>query len=496
MLPEVAARSGDAVYATFNGVPIHFDELHRQSDSVAVELRNMGVHAGDRVALMLRNSPESLSALFGIAKSGAVWVPVNIQAKGDSLKYLIEHSSPKVIIANEDILPNLQECGADLSQTIIVTDIGERSIRKLAEGGHVFSEALPEPDALFALNYTSGTTGRPKGVQVTHRMLRYACEAVILCADAYDDDIFFVWEPLYHIGGAQLIALPLLRRIKLAMVDRFSASRFWEQVNEAKATHIHYLGGVLQILLKQPVTEAELQHKVRVAWGGGCPKEIWRAFEERFRLPLRECYGMTESSSITTYNGDGVLGSVGRPVPWLAVKICDDNGVEQPVGTSGEIIITEREHGAVFKGYFNNVEATQKALQPYGFRTGDLGALDADGYLNFLGRLTDSVRVRGENVSAFEVEHVASSHPDVEDCAIVGVKADIGEQEIKLFIQRRIDSAPQPADISSWLASRLANFQNPRYIAFVDSFERTPSQRIMKHRLSPSLEGVWDRTKN
>ena len=157
-------------------------------------------------------------------------------------------------------------------------------------------------------------------------MLRLASDAVALVSAAQPGDVFFVWEPLYHIGGAQLLPLPMSHDIRLAMVDRFSASRFWQQVRAEGATHIHYLGGILQILLKQPQDVSDGEHGVKVAWGGGCAPDVWHQFQERFGIPIRECYGMTEASSITTYNDTGLIGSVGFPVPWFSVEILDATG--------------------------------------------------------------------------------------------------------------------------------------------------------------------------
>ena len=165
-LPAHAATAPDAIYATFDGVPITFADLHRKSDSVAVALRRLGVAKGDRVALMLRNSPDSLAVLFAIAKCGAVWVPVNVQLRGDGLKYILEHCDPRVVFADRDLFPNILECGADTSVFRLVAEAGDtQSLDRLASGEEVFTEALPSADDLFALNYTSGTTGRPKGVR-------------------------------------------------------------------------------------------------------------------------------------------------------------------------------------------------------------------------------------------------------------------------------------------------------------------------------------------
>jgi crotonobetaine/carnitine-CoA ligase len=342
--------------------------------------------------------------------------------------------------------------------------------------------------------YTSGTTGRPKGVLVSHRMLRLSGEAVALVSAVQPGDVMFMWEPLYHIGGAQMIVLPLIRDVTLALVEHFSASRFWSQVTSYHATHIHFLGGILQILLKQPPSALDRTHGARIAWGGGCPREIWRPFEERFGIEIRECYGMTECSSITTYNDNGTLGAVGKPPPWFNVTLIDKEGAPIPVGKRGEIVVRTSLPGAITRGYLSNPEATSRALRGDAFHTGDLGSFDSDGNMYFHGRLTDSVRVRGENVSAVEVEQVVAKHPAVEDCAMIGVAAEVGEQEIKLFVKRRSGASLTPLELSAWLAERVAPYQNPRYIVMVEEFERTASQRIMKHKLAALTAVTWDRT--
>ena len=492
-----AARTGRArLFARFNGEALSFATLDRQSDSMAAELRRLGLKPGDRVALMLRNSPLVLSTLFGLAKAGLVWVPINAQQRGEGLRYILEHSEPGAVIAEAEFLPVIAETGAVPAGTPVIVQgdpAAALRLETLLESGAAFEEAPPAPDDTFAIMYTSGTTGRPKGVLVSHRMMRLAGEAVARVSAARDGDVLFVWEPLYHIGGAQMIVMPLIRNVSLAMVDRFSASRFWDQVREYGATHIHYLGGILQILLKQPVSPRDRDHPVRIAWGGGCPKETWTPFEERFGVQIRECYGMTEASSITTCNDEDVVGAVGRPMPWFTVELLDGEGKPVPKGERGEIVVRTDRPGAIFAGYFRNPEATARALRDGALYTGDLGSLDGNGTLLFHGRMTDSVRCKGENVSAWEVEHVAATHPSVEDCAIIGVAADVGEQDIKLFVKPKAGATLDIPALSVWLGQQLAPYQNPRYIAVVEEFERTPSQRIMKHRLSPALDGCWDR---
>jgi crotonobetaine/carnitine-CoA ligase len=201
---------------------------------------------------------------------------------------------------------------------------------------------------------------------------------------------------------------------------------------------------------------------------------------------------MTECSSFTTANLDGTMGSIGKPVPWFDVAVVDAAGRPTTLGERGEIVVRERLPGALSRGYFKDPQATAKAFRGGAFHTGDVASSDAAGNLYFHDRMTDNVRVRGENVTAAEVEDVVRKHPGVEDCVMIGVPADVGEAEIKLFIKLKPGSRPAAAELWAWLAPRLARYQRPRFIEFVNEFERTASQRIIKHRLSKRTDDCWD----
>lgn len=497
LLARRARAEPSRVFLSYAGTPVTCSGVERMATALAGWLRRQGVRPQERVLVMMRNSPLAVALLFAIGKAAAVWVPVNVQSRGDNLRYIVEHAGPALVIVDDDLLPTLLADVPGLDPARVRTVGGAREERSievgLAAASEPFAEPPPGADEPYAIMYTSGTTGRPKGVIVSHRMLRLSGEGIALVSGADHGDAFHMWEPLFHIGGAQMIILPLIRNARLAMVERFSAGRFWSEIKELGATHIHFLGGLLQILLKQPPGPLDRAHGARIAFGGGCPRDVWRPFEERFGVEIRECYGMTECSSVTTYNADRVVGSVGRPLPWFEVDLNDDAGRPVPAGARGEIVVRARLPGAITRGYFNNPEATARALRPDGFHTGDIGSRDDEGYMYFHGRMTDNVRVKGENVSAFEVEHVAAQHPAVEDCAMIGVASDVGEQDIKLFVKAKAGASLDAAALSVWLAARLAPYQNPRYIVLIDEFDRTPSQRIMKHRLALRSEPAWER---
>jgi len=282
--------------------------------------------------------------------------------------------------------------------------------------------------------------------------------------------------------------LSLMIPVTLHMVPRFSASSFWNEVKQASATHIHFVGGVLQLLLKQPPAPLDRTHGARIAWGGGCPREIWEGFEQRFGMRIREGYGMTETSSFSTINPEERLGSIGRPVDYFALEVVDDKAQICRAGQAGEIRAAALEPGVLTEGYYCNPEATENAIRDGWLYTGDLAFADEDGFLFYLGRKKDSLRRRGENISAWEVERVINEHPEVSESALIGVRSEIGDEDLKIFVMRTAGSQLSAADLLRWCAELMPKYQIPRFVTFVDGFRKTPTQRIQKQFLSDSMD--------
>ncbi|PMS38830.1 crotonobetaine/carnitine-CoA ligase [Trinickia symbiotica] len=479
----VNAQAGPRLF--IEGVPVSGGETAQRIAQLRRWLYDMGLQAGDHVAVMCGNHVDHIHLIYALIVSGIVWVPVNTRLRGAGLAYLIEHSRPALLVVDEEF------AGA-------VDAAGLRGIRRerppsfLASDENITLDAPNlEPDHTLCIIYTSGTTGAPKGVVFTHRMMRIAGEAVLQVADVRGGDRLLLWEPLCHIGGAQILLLPFLENIELHVVPRFSASRFWDDVARARATHLHYLGGVLDILMQLPEEAQPRNPTLRVAWGAGVGATNWRAIEERLHVRLRECYGMTECSSFATLNRTDKPGSIGRPLPWLDVDLLDDHGNPVAPGEPGEIVLTSRVEGALLPCYLDNEEATRSALREGRLHTGDWARRDGEGDLFFVGRRTDSMRVRGENVSAWEIERIFASHPAIRASAAIGVPSPIGEQDILLNVQFKDEPVDWPS-LHAWARKQLASYQLPRYYRAIAQFDMTPSERVRKHMLSRDLRDVWD----
>jgi crotonobetaine/carnitine-CoA ligase len=447
---------------------------------------------------MMGNHPAHVVLYLALSWIGAVAIELNTHLRRAGIELQVEDSDPKAAIVDAGFEG---EVGAALDR------LGRTAVAVFARGAARSSgvEGLPgsrgssdrEPhrggfDRLLAISYTSGTTGRPKGVMLTERYFQIGAKNAALLADARDGDVLFLWEPFYHFAAWMTVVIGLQRGLPIALVERFSASQCWDQIRRSGATLFHYLGGALNILLKQPPRPDDRDNPIRIAWGAAAPAASWRLFEERFGVRLREGYGISEAQNFTHLNLEGRVGSIGRPTEEFASWIEGEDGRVLGPGEIGEIVLRPTAPGIVMAGYFGDPERTREVLRNGCVYTGDLGYRDGDGCFYYAGRKKDSLRRRGENVSAWEVERVINAHPAVEESAVVGVASAMGEQDIRAFVKLAPGSVLDPLDLIRWCEQDLAHYQIPRYVDFVEEFPRGPTQRIRKGDLPVARPAAWD----
>ena len=487
-LAERARQTPDGVFCTYRGEALRCAELERQVLEVAARLAAEGVRGGERVALMLATDPLHLVALLALARLGAVRVPVNIHLRGAPLAHLLAQLKPLWLVADPEHREVLEAAGP------LPRLLWRQAL--LATGASAPLPAPPAADDILAMTLSSGTTGAPKGVRKSDRHLRAGAEAVLHLTDAGPGDVFLFWEALHHGAGVAVALAALKGGFRLAMVERFSASRFWDDAREAGATHVHHLGGVVAMLMKQSPRADDRDHGVRIAWGGGCPPTLWPAFAQRFGVEVREGYGLSELLTFVTMNRDGPVGSIGKPLSHYELRLCDEHGEPVPLDATGEITLRARVPGLGFLGYADSPEADRACRRGDWFLTGDLATQDAEGWLRYAGRGKDMLRRRGINISAWEVEQVFAGHPDVEEVALIGVPSELGDDELKLFVRPREGRTVDPLALVRWAESRLPYFQLPRYVSTVVEFPKTATQRIQKKDLPRGTQDAWDLESN
>lgn len=496
LLEKAAREAPHRLYTSMDDQTATLDEFYRLVQQTAVVLRDAGLSGSSCVAVGVRNSIAHSAIIFALFEMGAIWVPLNVRLRGKPLEHIFSDCPATHFIAEADtelavasISASEAATGSELALTSSLAELG---VGFEALRVWDFSRENAEvsiADDVCAIMYTSGTTGPAKGVLVTDVMLRVAaCGAIEAAGPLVSGDVLYVWEPFCHIGGAEVLLIPFLSEARLVFSDGFSASRFWPEVTEVRATRVHHLGGILQILLSQPKHPLEREHHIRVSWGGGVTSEVWRESEARFGFTVQECYGMTEASSVLTVNRKGPDYGVGFPLPWFEMRI--DSDEESGLG---EIAVRGRYPGLITPGYLNFAGTANQSATDGWWYTGDLGDFGAEGQVNFRGRANDSVRVRGENISSWEVESVFNAHPGVEQSAVVGVPAEVGEQEMLLFLIEANGHDILIPELVGWALEYLPSFQIPRYIQIVSDLPMTPSHRVAKKSIIVNLSSAVDR---
>jgi crotonobetaine/carnitine-CoA ligase len=508
LLEESAQRVPEKRCLLYNDEVFTYRQMDANANRLANFLRHRGGCKGAGIGILMRNSPRFLDLFFGAQKIGMYLVPINPELKDDGLAYIVNHSDIKTLVTDAELLENVHKA-MDRFERIHTEDIIVNDVEPEAAGIERpdpmarLSQAYrhrPDPPGvdhdprdICLIIYTSGTTGRPKGV-----VYRYNTSGVQqLAAGGHiffgPDDTYYTYLSLCH-GNALFVTvtMSLAARCTIALSRKFSASRFWDTVRRYDATVFNTIGTIIPILMKQPARPGDKDNKVRVVLSAACPLDMWEPFEKRFGLKLFEVYGAVDGGGKSIMNlGTAPPGSLGRPANPNAIRIVDDNGNDVPDGTPGQLLFKTRGKQSPVE-YYKNPEATRSKAKNGWITTGDIVKRDRNGYLYFVGRNTESMRKGGENVSAYEVEHVIMQHDAVEDVAVYGVPSELGEDDIMAAVKPVSDRRIDPAQLHRQLKERLAKYAVPRYIRLVDAFPKTNTHRIIKGILVQ--EGITENT--
>ena len=505
---EKAARNGDRTFLLFRDERVSYAQMNARSNSVANALLAQGIRKGDKVAVMLGNGPEFLYLWFGLTKIGAVMVPINTANRGDGLAYVLDHSEARAIYFEARFRDQVKAISSRVSRLQDLIEVPGRDGTLPVDGGARYRAMLDAGDTLGAdidlsdadvmsINYTSGTTGPPKGALIPHAMYPQVGAAYAKWVQAEQGSVIYTCLPLFHANAQGLSTMGALAADGvLALGDSFSASTFWDDCRRHGAHVFNYVGGMIPILMKQPSRPDDGDNPVRIAWGAAAPREIWREFEKRFALRIVEGYGTTEDSiPLTNLPESCRMGTIGKPTELASVAIVDAEDRPLPAGEIGEIVVRPLAPHCMMLGYYKMPEETLRRARNLWWHSGDLGYTDAEGYFYFVDRAKDCIRRRGENISTFELENATNRHAAVLESAAIGVPSDVGEEDVKIFVRLRPGASVAPEELLRHLEEHLPYFAIPRYVEFVDEFPKTPTERIRKHLLKERRPdaSMWDR---
>lgn len=503
LLGAMAAKHGPDTFLITEEQEMTYAELNERSDRVAAALRRDGVKKSDRVCILMDNRTEFLSLWFGIAKLGAVMVTLNTRLQREGLTHNVSVAEPTAFVLGGSYVHKYEQIADDVPDIDSLYVENETELSGTAPISDLFeAEPMDEPPKPsiskgdpMSIIFTSGTTGAPKGVVLPqYAYVNTARQVAETIYEVRDDDRFFTCLPLYHCNAQMLTTIPAMYAgVEVAMVDQFSASQFIDQLREFDATIFNYLGMMIKAIYKQEPQPDDADNPARVAFGVPTPEDIWPEFEERFGVELLEGYGATETGCVCASGSPGNMkvGSCGKPLGDNEIAILDDDADLLPPGEVGEIVMHPGQTNIWMKEYFGNPEATVEAWQDLWLHLDDLGYIDEDGWLHYVGRKSSVIRHRGENITPTEIESVLESHDRVEEAAVVGVDSEMTEQDVKAVVLADGD-VTAPALVEH-CGARLASFKLPRYVEFVDEIPKTATNKIRRAKLQDrDNRDAWD----
>ncbi len=474
---------------------VSYAELDRLSDNVAARLVALGVEPGDPVGIQLPNVPEFVTALFGILKAGAVAMPFNVLNKGPEIAYFLGFSAARAVITTGSALAEArigaQQAGIEHVFVHGRTDppAGVRAFEELtAEPDGPAPYVLRDPADTAVLLYTSGTTGKPKAVELTHFQLFMNARGHVQCFDMDADSRTIAVMPLFHaLGLSGILNANLLAGGAVILLAKFDATRVLESVQEHRATVLHGVPTMYHALLDHPRVAAYDHSSLRACGSAGAAiaAELLDGFEREFGVLITEMYGLTEAGPLATANLPTRRKpySIGTPIWGTDVQIWDEHGERLGRGKDhiGEIVI--RGHNTM-AGYLHNAAATAEAFAGGWLHSGDLGYQDEDGFLFIVGRKKELIIRGGYNVYPREVEEVLYQHPDISEAAVLGRPDDRLGEEVHAFVTLRPGRSTTPEEIIAFVEQRVAVYKYPRTVTIVDALPKSSTGKILKRQLA------------
>ncbi|MER5619987.1 AMP-binding protein [Streptosporangium sp. NPDC002544] len=453
--------------------------------SAAAELHDLGVRPGERVAIMAGNSARMLAVQFAVWALGAVEVAVNSELRGWFLQHVLTDSEPGVVVADACFHEPLIGCVTPERIVDLASVRIDRDHEADAEG-----RPVPAAGDLASLLYTSGTTGPSKGVMLPHGYFSNFGAVLSRVLDVGPGDTGFFTMPFFHVDAHIALPLCLQTGSTLAFAPRFSVSGFWEDAERFGVTWFGAVGSMLSALITRGRPPAPVLRRLRTILAAPIPDEAYEFFEDGLGIPLLQMYGQTEADGPLYSTAEHRRrGAVGWSCAGFDIRVATPDGTEAGVGELGELQTRPRHPHMLTLGYWRRPEATAEAFRDLWFHTGDLVTQDADGFIWYGGRLTDNLRKRGENISAFELEHVVRRAPGVRECAALAVRDELGgEDDIKLVLVLDDDAPFDPVSFRDYCTRSLPRFALPRYVEIVaeSALVRGPGTGAIQKHLLPA----------
>jgi crotonobetaine/carnitine-CoA ligase len=483
--------SPDRLVLTFDDDTLTYAEWDARSAGLAGRLMDLGVTKGDTVGVILDTSADAVVVWVAIARLGAVEVPISPALRGESLAHPLRAAGVRLVVSSGRHLPTLSSVVETIEPSVRLALIDDIS----PDPGRATPQEDVAPGDPSVVLFSSGTTGPPKGVVLTHAA-NFALAADVVEAMGYDSsDVLYNAFPLSHVNARFTTVLAAVMADASAVLHRrFSVSEFWSTCRDHGVTAFNYMGAVSVLLLNQPAVPADRDHVVRRAYGSGMVGATRHDFERRFRVRTVETYGSTELGMVThTGFADAPDDSCGRVIDGYELAVQDDFGRSLGPGELGEIVVRPTAPQRMFREYIGDPVATVQSWRDLWFHTGDRGRIDETGWLTFVDRTKDAIRRRGENISSWEVEQALARHPAVMEVCAVGVPSVISGEEVLVAVVVSQDITPEA--LLQAAEEQLPHYAVPRYVRFVAELPKTRSARTEKYKLR--AEGVtpdtWDR---